>query len=132
MSDENKRKPLGKLLKEKGIITEEHIKFAIQEQKITKEKIGEILVRLCFITEYDVATTLAEQTEIPYLDVDGISPAEDVLKVFNKSLCLNHAFLPVGIEDGFIKVAWAVDSQTVWVETQVLSFRKHKDPQCHP
>jgi type II secretory ATPase GspE/PulE/Tfp pilus assembly ATPase PilB-like protein len=105
MSNDEQRKPLGKLLKEKGIITEGHIKFAIQDQKITKEKIGEILVRLCFVTEYDVATTLSEQTGIPYLDVDGISPPEDVLKLFNKSLCLNHAFLPVAIEDGFIKVA---------------------------
>ena len=105
MSNEKQRKPLGELLKEKGIITEGHIKFAIQDQKITKEKIGEILVRLCFVTEYDVATTLSEQTGLPYLDVDGISPPEDVLKLFNKTLCLNHAFLPIGIEDGFIKVA---------------------------
>ncbi len=105
MSNEKQRKPLGELLKEKGIITEGHIKFAIQDQKITKEKIGEILVRLCFITEYDVATTLAEQTGIPYRNVDEISPTQDVLKLFNKSFCLNHAFLPVGIEDGFIEVA---------------------------
>lgn len=105
MSDENKRKPLGKLLKEKGIITEDHIKFAIQDQKITKEKIGEILVRLCFITEYDVATTLSEQEGIPYLDVDEVLPEEDVLKLFNKNLCLNQAFLPIAVEDGYLKVA---------------------------
>jgi type II secretory ATPase GspE/PulE/Tfp pilus assembly ATPase PilB-like protein len=105
MSNEKQRKPLGELLKEKGVITEGHIKFAIQDQKITKEKIGEILVRLCFITEYDVATTLAEQTGIPYRNVDEISPTEDVLKLFNKSFCLNHAFLPVSIEDGFIEIA---------------------------
>jgi general secretion pathway protein E/type IV pilus assembly protein PilB len=105
MSNENRKKFLGELLKEKGLITDGHIKFAIQDQKITKEKMGEILVRLSFVTEYDVAATLSEQTGIPYLDVDGISPPEDVLKLFNKSLCLTHAFLPVGIEDGFIKIA---------------------------
>jgi type II secretory ATPase GspE/PulE/Tfp pilus assembly ATPase PilB-like protein len=105
MSNEQQRKPLGKLLKEKGIITEDHIKFAIQDQKITKEKIGEVLVRLCFITEYDVATTLSEQEGIPYLDVDEVLPAEDVLKLFNKTLCLNHAFLPISVEDGYLKVA---------------------------
>ncbi|MGD8758359.1 MAG: ATPase, T2SS/T4P/T4SS family [Deltaproteobacteria bacterium] len=105
MSNENRKKFLGELLKEKGLINDGHIKFAIQDQKITKEKMGEILVRLSFVTEYDVAITLSEQTGIPYLDVDGISPPEDVLKLFNKTLCLNHAFLPIGIEDGFIKVA---------------------------
>ena len=38
MTSETTRKPLGQLLKEKGVIGEEHIKWAIQEQKITKEK----------------------------------------------------------------------------------------------
>ena len=110
MSNEKQRKPLGKLLKEKGTITEDHIKFAIQDQKITKEKIGEILVRLCFITEYDVATTLSEQEGIPYLDVEEVLPEEDVLKLFNKNLCLNHAFLPIAVEEGFLKVASAFAS----------------------
>ena len=110
MSNEKQRKPLGKLLKEKGIITEEHIKFAIQDQKITKEKIGEILVRLCFITEYDVAITLSEQEGIPYLDVEEVLPEEGALKLFNKNLCLNHAFLPMGVEDGFLTVASAFAS----------------------
>jgi general secretion pathway protein E/type IV pilus assembly protein PilB len=110
VSGEIKRKPLGELLKDKGIISNDHIKFALQDQKITKEKIGEILVRLCFVTEYDVATTLAEQEKIPYLDVDEVLPGEDILKLFNKSLCLNHVFLPFGLEDGSIRVASSVGS----------------------
>lgn len=110
MNGEIKRKPLGELLKEKSIISNDHIKFALQDQKITKEKIGEILVRLCFVTEYDVATTLAEQEGIPYLDVDEVLPGEDILKLFNKSLCLNHVFLPFALEDGSIKVASSVGS----------------------
>jgi len=105
MSNKIKRKPLGELLKEKGLIRDEHIKFAIQEQKITKEKVGEILVRLCFITEYDVVSTLAEQEGIPYLDVDQVLPKKDVLRLFNKGLCLNNVFLPLRVEDNTIEVA---------------------------
>ncbi|RLB91080.1 MAG: type II/IV secretion system protein [Deltaproteobacteria bacterium] len=105
MNNKIKRKPLGELLKEKGLIRDEHIKFAIQEQKITKEKVGEILVRLCFITEYDVVSTLAEQEGIPYLDVDQVLPKKDVLRIFNKGLCLNNVFLPLRVEDNTIEVA---------------------------
>jgi len=105
MSNKIKRKPLGELLKQKGLIRDEHIKFAIQEQKITKEKVGEILVRLCFITEYDVVSTLAEQEGIPYLDVDQVLPKKDVLRLFNKGLCLNNVFLPLRVEDNTIEVA---------------------------
>ncbi len=99
------RKPLGELLKEKGIINESHIQFAIQEQKITGERIGEVLERLCFVTEYDVMTTLSEQEGIPYLDVDAVFAEERVLKLFNKNFCLNHAIFPFRIHENAIEVA---------------------------
>ncbi len=100
-----RRKPLGELLKEKGIINESHIQFAIQEQKITKERIGEVLERLCFVTEYDVITTLSEQEGIPYIDVDTVVADERILKLFNKNFCLSNNILPFRIHENFIQVA---------------------------
>lgn len=107
MTNEKTRRPLGELLKEKGLIRSEHIKFALQEQKISKEKMGEILERLCFVTEYDIVTTLAEQEGVPYLNIDEVLPQEGVLKLFNKNLCLSNTFLPLGTKDRSIRVASA-------------------------
>ena len=108
MNSEQERKPIGELLKEKGFIGDEHIKFALQQKAITNEKMGEILVRLTFVTEYDVAKTLCEQDGIPYVDVDEVVPDEAVLKLFNKNLCLTQAFLPIAVkENGFVMVAAA-------------------------
>ena len=107
MSNEKERKPLGELLKEKDLIRNEHIKFALQEQKITKERLGEVLERLGFVTQYDVVTTLAEQEGIGYINVDEVLSKEDVLKLFNKNLCLNNTFLPLRIIDGSIEVVSA-------------------------
>jgi len=89
------RKPLGELLKEKGLITEDHVQFALKNQKISGEKLGEVLERLCFVTPHDIATALSEQENIPYIDVDEVLPEHDVLKLFNKNLCLNNHFLPL-------------------------------------
>jgi type II secretory ATPase GspE/PulE/Tfp pilus assembly ATPase PilB-like protein len=107
MTNEKERKPLGELLKEKDLIRNEHIKFALQEQKITKERLGEVLERLGFVTQYDVVTTLAEQEGIGYIDVDEVLSKEDVLKLFNKNLCLNNTFLPIRVLDGSIEVVSA-------------------------
>ena len=107
MTYEITRKPLGELLKEKGLISEEHIDFALQEQKITKEKVGEILERLCFVTEYDIVITLADQADVPYLDVDEVLPDEMLLKRFNKNQCLNNIFLPIRVVDRTMEVASA-------------------------
>ncbi len=110
MTEEKVRKPLGELLKEKGFIKNEHIAFAMQEQKITGERIGEILERLCFVTEYEVMTTLAEQEGVPFLDVDEIFPPEEVLKLFNKNFCLTNAFVPIRVDGQGIQVATPVVS----------------------
>ena len=111
MSGEKKKKYLGELLKDKRLIQEGHIRFAMQEQKVTKEKIGEILVRLSFVTEYDVASALSEQAEIPYMDVDVCLPEQELLKRFNKSLCLKQCFLPFAVAGNTIKVI-ASDTNT--------------------
>ena len=105
MTAEKPKKQLGEILKEKGIITEDHIKYALQVQKITKDRLGEIFEKLGFVTENDTVKTLAEQTQISYLDVDEVLAEDTVLKLFNKNLCLNNIFLPIRKVDGAIEVA---------------------------
>jgi type II secretory ATPase GspE/PulE/Tfp pilus assembly ATPase PilB-like protein len=107
MADQQPRKQLGELLKEKGLITEDHIKYALQEQKITRERLGELFERLGFVTEHDVVTTLSDQSGVPHIDVDAIIPDESVLKLFNKNLCLNNTFLPLRRIERSLEVATA-------------------------
>lgn len=102
---EQKKKPIGVLLKEKGLITEEQIQFALQEQKVTKEFLGELFERLGFVTQFDVVSTLSDQSGVPYLDVDTAIPDTAVLKIFNKNICLNNTFLPVRRDGNQIEVA---------------------------
>lgn len=105
MSEPAKRKPIGALLKEKGIITEAQIQFALQEQKVTKEILGELFERLGFVTQADLVATLSEQSGVPFIDVDTLVPAADVLKTFNKNICLNNTFLPIRRDGNQIDVA---------------------------
>ena len=105
MKKKETKKRLGELLKEKGIITEAHIKYALQVQKITRHKLGEIFEKLGFVTEHDTVLALAEQSGIPYLDVDEVLPDNDILKMFNKKFCLNNTFLPIRRLKGAIAIA---------------------------
>jgi len=105
LTNGKKQQPIGVLLKEKGIITEAHIEFALQQQKVTKEMLGELFEKLGFVTEYDVATTLSEQSGVPFLDIDTIMPDGQVLKRFNKNLCLTNQFLPLQKVDNTLEVA---------------------------
>ncbi|OSM04316.1 GspE/PulE family protein [Magnetofaba australis] len=89
------RKPIGVLLQEKGLISDAHIELALQDQKVTKERVGEILERLGFVSQYDVANIVSEQESREFVDVDTMTPAEDTLRLFNLPLCLNNTFLPI-------------------------------------
>lgn len=102
---EQKSKPLGVLLKERGIIAEKEIQFALQEQKITKEVMGQVLERLGFVTEYDIVSVLSDRENIPLVDIDQVLPDDNLLKRFNKNLCLKNAFLPMRVKDNTVEVA---------------------------
>jgi len=105
MEDPKKNKPIGMLLQEKGIINEAHIQFALKEQKITKEMLGEVLERLSFATEMDIVSVLSQRENVPYIDVDEILPDEKLLKGFNKKLCLKNIFLPYNVDGKYVDVA---------------------------
>ena len=57
---DTKRKMLGEMLVAAGLIKDEQLKKALEEQKKRGGKVGEVLVDLGFITEHDLATFLRE------------------------------------------------------------------------
>ncbi len=129
MQAEPKRKPIGTLLKDRGIITEAHIEFALQEQKVTGEKLGEVLERLGFVTEFEVAVTSGEQEHLTYIDLDQVIPDGEVLRLFNKNQCLTNLFLPVHREGNRITVATA--SLDVGRLAQLISRQTGLTPVFH-
>ncbi len=98
------RKPIGEILKEKGLITEDYIKFALLEQKATGEKLGEVLVRAGMVTDLEIAKALAEQTGIPFLDISVITPDPKALEHIPINFAKNNLVLPFGIENGALMV----------------------------
>ncbi|MBF0125936.1 MAG: Flp pilus assembly complex ATPase component TadA [Magnetococcales bacterium] len=96
---EKQTKQLGELLKEKGLISNDHILLALQDQKVTRERVGEILERLGFISQYDIATTIADQDGRKYVDVDQKRPTPESLRLFNINTCMTHKFLPYFNDD---------------------------------
>lgn len=98
------RKPIGEILRERGIVSEEYIKFALLEQRATGEKLGEVLVRMGIVTDQEIARALAEQAGLPYLDISVITPDPKALEVLPFNFAKNNLVLPFGFENGAVKV----------------------------
>jgi general secretion pathway protein E len=58
-------KPIGELLRDRGLISEEDLKNALSLQKERPEKLGRILVDLGYVAERDVVSSLSDQLKIP-------------------------------------------------------------------
>jgi type IV pilus assembly protein PilB len=65
-----KRKMLGEMLISGGMIKEEQLTRALDEQKKRGGKLGEVLVDLGFISEHNIATFLGRQLHIPFIEIE--------------------------------------------------------------
>jgi type IV pilus assembly protein PilB len=103
---------LGDLLIEKGIITEEELKKALERQKELKErgiykKLGEILIELGFATEKEILEALSQQLGYPFVDLYGEKIDYDLMSSFPLSLLEKHKILPYKQDEEYIYIATA-------------------------
>ncbi|MDR1708661.1 MAG: GspE/PulE family protein, partial [Candidatus Accumulibacter sp.] len=72
---------LGDLLIQQGLLTEEQLKLALDEQKRSGRKLGRIVVESGFVTEVAIAQALARQLRAPYLDLKLFNPKPDLINL---------------------------------------------------
>ena len=101
--------PLGALLIREGLITDEELDAALAQQKLSRGKrLGEILVERGTVTRSEVARLLAEQYELPFVDLDSSEVDEDAALLLSPEIARRHSSLPIGFEqDGALRVAIA-------------------------
>jgi len=98
-------KPIGTLLKEAGIITEEMIVYALKVQKTTGERLGETLLRIGFVTDSEVASVLANQAGFPFTDLKGATPDKKILGQIPFNFAQKSNILPFDFVEGELVVA---------------------------
>ena len=100
----------GDLLLMKGLITEAQLLMALESQKVTGKKIGEVLVDLNFVTEEMVAETLAKKLGLQYVDLKNNVVDANVLSLVPKSMLKKNVIFPYGYSPynpGVIRLAMA-------------------------
>jgi hypothetical protein len=98
---------IGDLLRDKGYIDDEHIRYALQVQKVTKEKLGQVLTRTGLVSEYDLVSTVAQQLKLEYVNLERVAPDYELLKRFNRNTCLAQRVFPYKKDENEIVAAVA-------------------------
>ncbi len=88
-------KRLGELLLDEKLVTQPQLDEAIRVQKEQGGFIGQILVKLGFVTQSAVASCLVKQCKIPHLSLLDYDIGAEVLKLVPEDVCLKYHLLPI-------------------------------------
>ncbi len=108
-------KKLGELLIEAGLIDQAKLEEALKQQKGSGERVGEALTRLGWVTERDIARTVATQFALPYLAVSQYFIPKEVLNLIPVQELADHRCVPLDRFGRLLTMAIAgpVDSQAL-------------------
>jgi type IV pilus assembly protein PilB len=81
MDDGASKEPLGEILIKRGLIKAEQLAQALEIQKQEKILIGEILLRLGFISETDIVVALIMQNNLPYIAINKYNLNKEVVQL---------------------------------------------------
>src|SRR5947207_14123632 len=91
------RKPLGQLLLGKGVLQQDQLDRALEEQKRSNHQklLGEILVELRFCTEDQITESLAQAYGVPYARVSPRLADPKTIAILPHDFLEKHQILPL-------------------------------------
>ncbi len=99
------RRHLGEILYKAGLVEKQSLVDAIREAKKTKKRLGEILLDRKLLGEDLLAKAIAKQFGLKYVDLNKTAIPEDALKLLDVSILKKYNILPLGMENGSLKLA---------------------------
>ena len=92
----DKYKQTGSDLITDGIVTEEQLKIALEEQKKSGLTLLETLKKLKFINEETFANLLARQWGFPYIDLSTVEIDKDIVHLISEEIARRYQAIPFG------------------------------------
>lgn len=106
----NRKRRLGDLLVDAGVITQDQLMEALRVQKTEKKdvRLGEVLIDLGFTNEKQIMEALRDQLRISSVDLSGIRIPEDVTKLMGEAVLRKYNLIPFAFSEknpNLLKVA---------------------------
>lgn len=104
---ESQKKRLGEILVENGCLAPENLEEALQHQKKEGGMIGQILIRLGYLTEESLIAAIGKQLQIPYIPLSNYSINMDAAVQFGEELCRRYMLVVFDQDEKKIYIATA-------------------------
>ena len=125
MSDNQPQQPLGRILVDKGVISDDQLRIALQEQGKTHQPLGRLLVRLGFLSEATIRDVLSENLGQESVDLATVIIDSAALSLIPKDVARRYQLLPLSVDQiGHILTLVVADPDNIIALDQVRALLK--------
>jgi len=123
-----KRKKLGDILLDWGVISRKDLDKAIEVSTTSHRRLGDTLIDMSLLDEDQVTKAMAQQFDLEYVDLDHHVVDQAALELMPEELIRRHMVLPIGKENGRLKIIIhdPLDLDTM----DLLRFRLNTELEC--
>lgn len=125
---------LGDLLVKANKITRAKLNEVLELQKVKKKKIGELIVEEGILSELEIIEVLKEQLGIDMITLSSIDIDSRAVSLVSEALCKKYDIFPFYLEDTIIKVAvsdplniFAIDDVEINTGRRVIAYIATKE-----
>ena len=90
-----------------GLVNEEQLEVALKEQKETGDRLGDILVRLEFISREALTKALGSHFGLAPINLKEYNPPKKIINLVSASVARRYKLLPLKLENDVLTVALA-------------------------
>ncbi|NOX25154.1 MAG: Flp pilus assembly complex ATPase component [Deltaproteobacteria bacterium] len=108
---------LGEILLKNNVVTTQTLGVALSEQKRTGELMGDVLVRLGFISQTDLSKALAIASDIQFVDLQQTAIDPEAINTITKETAKKFNVVPFAITDGRLQVAMDNPNDIIALDT---------------
>ena len=98
---------LGDLLISQGLLTDEQLKMALEEQKRSGRKLGRIFVDSGYVTEEGISKALAGQLRIPFIDLKQFNLRPELIKLLPEAQARRFRALVLDEAGGRLRIGFS-------------------------
>ncbi|MGE5361550.1 MAG: GspE/PulE family protein [Bacteroidales bacterium] len=112
----DKRPKLGEVLVRAGAITQDQLDHALKEQKKRHIPLGQLLVKLGYVTDEGMRQCLALQLNIAFIDLDRTDIDKGLSRFINRNYARRHSLVPVSCSEQILTICMDDPSQFNLIE----------------
>lgn len=119
----------GELLVSKGLLSHRELTEALNEQRNSGGRLGEVLLRMKMLHERDIAKALAEYLSMEYVSIEDITTIDtSVARLMPEAIAKRFCLVAIGEADGAVVVAMSDPLNVVAIDTITLKLNRKVKP----